>query len=284
MQIGNVTIKTPVMNAACSVAKTWDDVKALCQTKAGAVLIGSITLEPRDGNAEPRWFVGEGYALNSFGMPNGGSDFYQKELPSMLEHIHEANKVAVLSIAGFSTDEYVRLTKLADESGVDILELNFGCPNVSIDGKQKPIVSFDPATMQEIIQAVQEVTDIPLAIKLSPYSNPADLRAAADVLIVTKVAAVVASNTFPNGFMGDERGQSVLANELAGVSGPAMLPISLGQVRQFRNMLPETIAVIGVGGIETKDDAAMYYKAGADTVQVATLIVRDGHAAIERII
>lgn len=283
MQIKDITFKTQVMNAACSVAKTMADVEALCQTKAGAVLIGSITQAQRDGNTEPRWFAGEGYALNSFGMPNGGLEFYSTELPKMVRHIHGVDKVAILSVAGFSTNEYVQLAKLADDSGIDVLELNFGCPNVSVDGKQKPIVSFDPETMREIIQAVQEVTEIPLAIKLSPYSNPADLQAAADVLIATNVAAVVASNTFPNGFMGNEAGKSVLANELAGVSGRAMLPINLGQVRQFRNLLPDKIVVIGVGGIETKSDADMYYKAGAAIVQVATLIVRDGHAAIDRV-
>lgn len=272
------------MNAACSVAKTMDDVVALCSTGVGAVLIGSITVEPRSGNEEPRWFAGDGYALNSFGMPNGGLPLYETELPKMTTFIHEAHKVAVLSIAGFSTQEYVQLAVLAKESGVDILELNFGCPNVSIDGKQKPIVSFDPETMQEIIQAVQAVTDIPLMIKLSPYSNPADLGAASDVLATLRVAAVVASNTFPNGFTPNEDGGSVLANEFAGVSGRAILPINLGQVRQFRNLLPKEIAVVGVGGIEAKQDAELYYKAGAEMVQVATVIVRDGHAAIERII
>lgn len=59
-------------------------------------------------------------------------------------------------------------------------------------------------------------------------------------------------------------GKSVLANELAGVSGRAMLPINLWQVCKFRNLLPYEIVVIGVGGIETKDDADMYYKVGAD--------------------
>lgn len=272
------------MNAACSVAKTMQDVEALCQTKVGAVLIGSITLEQRDGNPEPRWFTADGYALNSFGMPNGGVEFYKKELPEMVERIHRAKKAAALSIAGFSTGEYVKLAQLANDAKIDILELNFGCPNVSVDGKQKPIVSFDTETMKEIIQAVQKVTKVALAVKLSPYSNPADLQAAAQVLIETKIAAVVASNTFPNGFTGDESGNSVLANELAGVSGTALLAINLGQVRQFRNILPDSITVIGVGGIESKETAAHYFNAGASVVQAATLIVRDGHAAIDRVI
>ena len=60
-------------------------------------------------------------------------------------------------------------------------------------------------------------------------------------------------------------------------------PIALGQVRQFRKALPETIAVIGVGGIETADDVRAFIAAGATAVQAATVIVRDGHAALERL-
>lgn len=284
LAIGGVTITAPFMNAACSVAKTQTDVQALASTKAGIVLVGSITLDPRVGNEEPRWFAGDGFALNSFGMPNGGLKFYQKALPDMISTVHTANKKFALSVAGFNAQEYVELARLANTTKVDFLELNFGCPNVQLNGKQKPIVSFDPKSMGSMIKAVQAVTKIPLFIKVSPYSNPSDLKAIAEVLIKAKIAAVVTTNTFPNGYWPNSRGDSVLAVGLGGVSGAALLPISLGQVQQFRQILPAKIAVIGVGGIENKVDAKKYFQAGATMVQVATLIVRDGHAALDKLV
>lgn len=284
MKLGNIEINSLVMNAACSVAKSLDDVQLLAATKIGAILVGSITVEARTGNLEPRWFTTAGYALNSFGMPNKGSTYYRQELPKMIAITHEADKKFVLSIAGFSTAEYVTLAILANEAGVDLLELNLGCPNISVEGRQKPIVSFDITTLNEIVAEVSKVTAIPLLLKLSPYSNPAELAQVARAIADSnKVAAVVASNTFPNGFMLDGR-EPVIASGLAGVSGRAMLPIALGQVKQFRELLPENIAVIGVGGIETSADAALYKQAGAAMVQVATLIVREGHAAIDKVI
>lgn len=282
-KIGDVSIRTPVMNAACSVAKSMSDVTALAKTNVGVVLVGSITLEPREGNPEPRWYEGEGYALNSFGMPNSGLEFYRGALPEMVRLTHEAGKKFALSIAGFTTAEYVKLARMAGEATVDLLELNLGCPNVSLDGKQKPIVSFDPASLKEIIEAVSGVTSLPLMIKVSPYSNPAELVKVAGVINATKkVSAVVTSNTFPNGFL-SSGGEPVIASTYGGVSGRAMLPVALGQVRQFRSALAEDIAVVGVGGIETKEDAALYFDAGAAMVQCATLIVRDGHQAIDRV-
>lgn len=282
--ISDLKIIKPIMNAACSVAKTFDDVDSMCKTEAGAVLIGSITTLAREGNPEPRWYEGNGFGLNSFGMPNGGIDFYKEALPRMINTIHENNKIAFVSIAGFSKQDYVDLAAMVNSSGVDVIEVNFGCPNVSVDGEQKPIVSFDPVAMEEIILAIKTVTELPLAIKLSPYSNPSDLKNASEVLIRTKVSAVVTSNTFPNGFYPGSDGSSVLANEFAGVSGRAMLPIGLGQVRQFKDLLPDSIDIIGVGGIETSADVSAYLSAGASIVQVATLIVKGGHEAIDGLV
>lgn len=282
--IGETDIFSPVMNAACSVAKSIDDVRALSQTGVGIVLVGSITVAPREGNLEPRWFEGDGFALNSFGMPNGGLEFYELNLAEMVKIAQGADKKFALSVAGFNTEEYVLLSKMANRSGVDFLELNFGCPNVSVEGKQKPIVSFDPDSVKEIISAVRADVNIPLFIKLSPYSNPAELAKIAEVINDCEgVVAVVTSNTFPNGYVSVD-GSSVLANGFGGVSGVAMKPIAVGQVRQFRAILKDSISVIGVGGIESREDAKQYFDAGADMVQCATLIVRDGHSAIDSVI
>ena len=282
--IGGVTLPRPVMNAACSVAKTVDDVRALAATDIGAVLVGSITVLPRDGNSEPRWYSEANFALNSFGMPNSGIDFYKKHLPEMTKIVHDTHKAFILSIAGFSTQDYEQLAELANSHDVDIIELNLGCPNISIEGKQKPIVSFDQEKMNEIITAVTRITQKNITIKLSPYSNPAELQAVATLIRVSNVVAgVVTSNTFANSYYAQHQ-QAVLANNYGGMSGKGLQPIALGQVRQFRENLPNDIAVIGVGGIETKEDAELFYQAGADAVQAATLIVRDGHSTINNLI
>jgi dihydroorotate dehydrogenase (fumarate) len=284
MNIADVRIEPAIMNAACSVAKSIEDVTALSKTGIGAITVGSITVEARAGNPEPCWYVGDSFALNSYGMPNGGVEFYQQHLAAMVEIAHNSNKKLSLSVAGFSTADFIALATLANDAKVDMIELNLGCPNVTVDGKQKSIASFDPDTIREVIEAVSNTTNLPILLKLSPYSNPAELQQIAQTISSTgKVSAVVTSNTFPNSTMSEDS-QPVIATELAGLSGRAMLPICLGQVRQFRKLLPESIAVIGVGGIETKEDVELYRQAGASGVQAATLIVRDGHNAIERLI
>lgn len=279
--IGNVRVANHVMNAACSVAKTIEDVRASSVTKAGTVLIGSITLNPRKINPGPNLQIEDYYALNSFGMPNKGMDYYRKVLPEMVAIIHQAKKKAALSIAGFGTEDYRKLAELGDL--VDLLELNLGCPNVNEGGQHHEIISFNPLLIEQIIKIVQKVTKTPLMIKVSPYSDPSQLKTVAEVLKKYKIAALVTSNTFPNGiFTGNINNSSL--SLYAGISGRALMPIALGQVHQFRQLLPESIKVVGVGGIESRQHVASYLEAGADLVQVATLIVRDGHQALDQLL
>jgi dihydroorotate dehydrogenase (fumarate) len=277
--------KYPYMNAACSVAKTLDDVKALSATDASAVVIGSITPLERSGNEEPRWYTGEGFALNAFGMPNGGLDWYDQNLPEMIQIVHDSGKKCILSIAGFSKQDYVYLATLGEKHGVDALELNFGCPNVSVDGTPKPIVSFDKEAIRDNVLACNEVAPTtPLVAKVSPYSNPGELKSVAAVLSQLPIVAVTTMNTMPNSYW-EESDESVLKPNggFGGMSGEAVLPIALGQVKMMRAELPETIEVWGVGGIHDPVSAQKMFKSGASAIQAATLIVREGHSALDQI-
>jgi dihydroorotate dehydrogenase (fumarate) len=283
------TLINPVMNGACSIAKSDEDLEAMLATRQGAVLIGSITPEPRDGNPEPRWFDGQGqpFALNSFGMPNNGHDWYLGKLPLWITKTHDAGKLLALSVAGFSIDDYIKMARLAKTVGVDWVEFNFGCPNTAEAGRSNPIFSFDLEVLAKICEEVEKVLgDLPYTVKLSPYSNPAELNRTAAVIAKTKAAAVVTSNTFPNGYWQDDGGRPVIGpnDGLAGTSGEAILAIALGQVRQFRNALPSSIEVIGVGGITKPEHVKQYLNAGAKLVQTATHIVRHGHAAIDELV
>lgn len=277
--IGDFKLSNPVMNAACSIAKTPNDVKQMCTTKAGAVLVGSITVEQREGNPYPRWQDEGGYALNSFGMPNKGLKYYAVELPKMVRVVHDADKLFVLSIAGFKKSDYKKLARLAEVSKVDLLELNFGCPNAR---EESGIASFDINYMKDVIEEVQSSVDVPLMVKLSPYSDPVLLGRVANMLAKTKVVAVVTSNSFPNGYM--QSADSNQSSHYGGVVGRALFPVGIGQVKQFRSLLPKHVSIVGVGGIESKKDVKAYINAGADAVQVSTYIVRNGHAAVDNLI
>ncbi|MCA9349625.1 dihydroorotate dehydrogenase [Candidatus Saccharibacteria bacterium] len=284
MASNNRLLDRLVMNAACAVAKSREDMLALCDTKVDIVLMGSMTVEPRDPNPAPNWYDGGLFGLNSFGLPNPGIKANAQFIPEVLELAHQKGKEFMISVAGFSVEEYRALAEFADEMKVDYLELNLSCPNTD-HGK---IVSFDPELVGEIVKVVLDVTSsVKVTVKVSPYTDPNLLKIVADKLALLhqeydRLVGVVTMNTIPNALVLD-KGKSVIGAGLAGMSGKAVMPFALGQVFQFRQLLPDTMAVIGVGGIETYEDLNQYFEAGASSVQAATLIVRDGHQAINEL-
>jgi dihydroorotate dehydrogenase len=71
--------------------------------------------------------------------------------------------------------------------------------------------------------------------------------------------------------------------ESGGLSGAPLKQYSLATLRTLRRLLPESIPLIGCGGISTGADALEYAKAGASFVQVYTGFGYDGVGFCRRI-
>lgn len=266
-------LEHPLMNAA-GTCKTLEHVERLAQSVVPAVVIGSITVDARNGNTGNTYTVdpSRAFSLNALGLPNPGSIYYREHLPEMCEVIRSAGKQTIVSVAGFSPEQYAMLTEIAYGCGAALVELNLGCPNVWGDSGQKPIASFYPEMIEAILQAVYDRLDSTMfGVKLSPFSNPNQLEEVAETLkLFSSVSFVTTSNTFPNGFGSNLKGEPALSVEYGGVSGLALKPIALGQVRQLRKALPDSIDIIGAGGVRTSEDILDYRNAGATAVQAAT--------------
>ena len=272
-QVAGIRLEHPIMNAA-GTCKSLEDVEKLARSASAAIMVGSITAEPRPGNTGDVLWIGIIFSLNSLGLPNRGAPYYKKALPEMAAIAHGSGKPLFVSVAGFSPQEYADLTELALNGGADLVELNLGCPNVWEGGTQKRIACFDPALSAEILHRVEERVgaEAAISVKISPFSDPFALAEEARVISASQVAkAVTTINTFPNAFSyNGTRPQITPGGGLAGFAGLALKPIGLGQVRQLREILPEHIQIIGVGGIIGGRDVLEYRDSGADGVQVAT--------------
>lgn len=274
-------LSPPLMNGG-GCCKTVEHVKELSRSLAGAILVGSITTEERSGNPGDVWWVGNGAALNSLGMPNGGIRYLEDHLREMAEIAHGAEnpKCLVVNVAGFSSAEYVQLARSAFFCGADAVELNLGCPNVvKSDGSRKPIASFNLEVMEDIVSSVGENVDTEAAVwvKVSPYSDPELLKGAAAVLLRHPIVkAVAAINTFPNAYGLSDTGRSVIGVGFAGLSGKALKHIGLGQIKQWKDALQGKIGLIAVGGISTGRDIEEYRALGADAFQMTTELLKGG--------
>ncbi len=287
-QVAGMSLAHPLMNAA-GTCKTLEHVRELARSAVSAIMLGSMTIEDRAGNTGINWWTSKTHSLNTLGLPNRGIAYFQDVLPEMVAIAHGEGKLLIVSVAGFSPEQYGILTEVAIGCGVDAVEENFGCPNVwGRDGTQKRITCFDPELTALTLEQIKRCVglDHHIWVKVSPFSDPFALAQTASVLAQSQVVrAVTSMNTFPNAFGYEQNKSAIAASEgFAGLSGPAIKLIGLGQIRQLRKALPSHIPVIGVGGITHGEDIWQYRDSGAAAVQVATTYVKQGAGVFSRLL
>ncbi len=277
--IAGIPLEHPIMNAA-GTCRLVEEVIDLSNSAVSAIMVGSITKEPREGNSGNVYHYDDVrmYSINSLGMPNRGAQYYRENLAAMVKIAHDKGKPLFVSVAGFTPEEYAELAELAFAAGVDLVELNMGCPNVWQSGKQKRIACFEKSLVGEILLRVEKSVGLEakVAVKVSPFSDPVALDSVAEVIGSAKLVKVVSGiNTFPNACAYDGKNPRITpADGFEGFGGPAMKPIGLGQIRQLRKALPESVQLIGVGGVTVGQDVLEYLQSGAVAVQVATAFMQ----------
>ena len=283
--LASFELSHPVMINAGGTCKDEYGVEELANSDADGIVLGSVTIAGRDGNDGTVFWTDHDftYSLNSVGLKNPGMPYYLPRLPHMVKIAHDNGKIFIVNVAGFTAEEYAVLTEMALEGGADMVEQNWGCPNVWYEGAQKPITSYDPDLVAEVLTRTEECvgSDAKIFGKVSPLEPFLLGKLAAVVPGFKSVKAITAVNTFPNAMAYDENGNPRITpgGGLAGFAGAAYLPIAVGQVRQWRNALPDRIAVIGVGGIDSCEGMRQHFFAGASAVQVGTYFYdHGGHA------
>jgi dihydroorotate dehydrogenase len=286
--VAGIRFQNLMMNGAYIHSKTVSDVKKLAQSSSGAVVVGSISAKPRKANpSQGYWSHKERFfSLNSYGLPNGGIAYFKDALPKMVDLTHRAGKPLIANVVGFSNEEFSDLIKLSGKAGVDMVELNFGCPNVWEKGSQKQILSYHPGQVESTLRYIAaQRPQIPLCIKLSPLP-PDLLREVAQVISGFEIVrAVTATNSYPNSSItsGAKSGDDS-SDILAGLAGRALKPISVGVVKQLRQVLPKDIAIFGCGGISSIRDVQDYIEAGVQAIQIATALCDEGTSVFDKII
>jgi len=264
-------LKHPVINAsgtydAIAARKVFGD-ELLQDFPFSAFVSKTITLEPRTGNEPQRIWETPAGMLNSIGLPNKGLDgFLAEDLPPLAE----LPVPLIVSVMATSREDFGRLVEaVAARDEVDAIELNVSCPNVH----SGLIVGERPEETEALLEALRPLTEKPLIVKLTP--NVADPGAVAVGAQDGGADAVSLINTLKASAF-DSAGRPALAAGHGGLSGPAVRPIALQQVRAV--VAATDLPTIGMGGICSGADAREFLAAGAGLVAIGTENFRDPRA------
>jgi dihydroorotate dehydrogenase (NAD+) catalytic subunit len=261
VRIGSLELRNPVLTASGTFGYAREFASLVNLHRLGGVIVKGISLLPRPGNPPPRIVETSCGMLNAIGLENVGVDrFIGEKMP----YLRGINTPVIVNILGESIDEYQRITaKLSEVDGVSAIEVNISCPNVKKGGIA---FSADPEIAAAVTRAVKENTDLPVIVKLSP--NVTDITLIARAVEQAGADAVSLINTLIGMAIDLKTKRPCLANIIGGLSGPAIKPVALRMVYQVARSV--SIPVIGIGGIESAEDALEFMLAGATAVQIGT--------------
>jgi dihydroorotate dehydrogenase (NAD+) catalytic subunit len=264
-----IELEHPVINAsgtfdAIAARRVYGD-ELLEDFPFAAFVSKTITPEARVGNEPQRIWETPAGMINSIGLPNKGlAGFLAEDLPQLAE----LPVPLVVSVMATSHEEFARLVEgVGDRDEVAAIELNVSCPNVH----SGLIVGEQPAETTALLEALRPLTAKPLIVKLTPnVADPAAVAVAAEeggadavsLINTLKAAAIDPLTRLPG-----------IAAGHGGLSGPAVRPIAIAQVRAV--CVAIGIPVIGMGGVCNGADALEFIDAGARLVAVGTESFRD---------
>jgi dihydroorotate dehydrogenase (NAD+) catalytic subunit len=267
VNIAGLRLDNPTMLASGVLGLSAELMSVAVTGGAGAVVSKSIGPEPRNGFANPTVVQTDYGLINAIGLPNPGIDHFAEEIPL----VSKLGVPVIVSVYGFSVDDYVVVTKKAVEGGADAVELNVSCPHVKCTGSE---IGQDPMLLEEIVKAVKNGIDRPVFVKLSP--NVTNIIEIAEVAADAGADALTAINTLRATAIDIETTRPILSNRIGGLSGPAIKPVAIRCVYEIYEKV--RVPIIGCGGLVYWKDAVEFLLAGARAVQIGTaLMIQDGN-------
>jgi dihydroorotate dehydrogenase (NAD+) catalytic subunit len=218
----------------------------------------------------------------SFGMPSSLPDQWRADIEATRAKLAR-EKLLSVSVVGtvqpeWSIDDlaadYAQCARWAFESGADVVETNFSCPNVSTcDGQ----LYQQPNDAAIVAQAVRDaIGKTPFIIKIGHVESESDAVALLDA-VSGRVDALAMTNSVAATVRGTG-GDLLFGGQKRGICGAATFEASLQQTRLFARLIEaraESLRIIGVGGASTADHVQQYLKAGAECVHIATAAMAD---------
>jgi dihydroorotate dehydrogenase (NAD+) catalytic subunit len=272
-RLAGLELRNPTALASGILGYSTKSLQRIAKAGAGAVVTKSVGLTPRAGYPNPTVVQANCGLINAMGLPNPGIAEYASEI-SFTKTVMTVP--LIVSVYGYSAEEYAEVAKAVAEAGADAVELNVSCPHVKETGSE---MGQNPKLLKDTVRQVKAAVRKPVIVKLSP--NVTDIVEIAQAATDAGADALTAINTVRAIAIDTETALPILSNTRGGLSGPAVKPIALRAVYDIYEKVKTPI--IGCGGVTTWQDAAEFILAGASAVQIGTAIAQHDPAVFTAI-
>lgn len=277
--VAGLSLKNPI-GLAAGFDKNATAVGPLSRVGFGFLEVGAATPRPQPGNPKPRMFrLSEDRAvINRFGFNNDGMEAIGTRLAQATRDVPlglnlGANKDSEDRAADFAAV----LARCGPQ--VDFATINVSSPNTErlrdLQGKEALAALLETVTATRLAQGL----DLPLFLKIAPDLTEAELADIVEVVRGTTINGIIATNTT----LSREGLRSEHAAEKGGLSGAPVFARSTRVLARLSALTDGTLALIGVGGVSSAEQAYAKILAGASAVQLYTALGYAGMSLVTEI-
>ena len=265
-------LKNPIVPSASPLSRDLDNIKRMEDAGASAIVMYSLFEEQINHEIEELdHFLSQGTesfaeALSYFPEPQEYKNLHAEEYLEKIKQLKEAVDIPVIgSLNGVSPGGWNRYAKNIQDAGADALELNIY------------YMATDPAKsssdVEQIyldnVKTVKEAVDIPVAVKVGPYFS-----AFANMATRLDAAGADALVLFNRFYQPDLDLEAMEAMSNLQFSDQYEMRLPLRWIAVLHGKIKASLAA--TSGVHTPEDAMKLLMAGADVVQMASVLLQEG--------
>lgn len=240
----------------------------------GFVEIGTITPLPQVGNSKPRLFrhIKESSLQNGMGFNNDGALKVKSRLKKCYPNVIPLGvNIGKNKNQNDALKDYIDLIR-EFEALSDYLVINVSSPNTP---NLRDLLNID--FIKELLSRAKEITNKPIAIKLSPDITIDSALELSSVAVESGASAIIATNTTVD--------YSLVENpkDFGGISGSVLKKRSQEMLAEISKILFDKTTIISVGGIDSKEEAFLRLELGASLIQIYSSLVFNGPSFVREI-
>jgi len=267
------------LGTAAGLDKNGDYIDCLGALGFGFLEIGTVTPLPQSGNKKPRIFrVRDELAIiNRLGFNNKGVDYLVKNL----KHKKYKGIVGVNIGANKKSTEKNRIEDYLIcirkvHKFADYIAVNISSPNTKNLRDLHNSKNMDELIEKINIEIKKLKISVPIFIKVSPDETKETIKYLIDKIINSSLEGIIATNTTVDKTLLKQKKYHTYNGGLSG----SPLNNKSNEVVSYIRSLSQTIPIIGVGGVLTKNDYEAKINAGANIVQIYSGLIINGPSII----
>ncbi len=287
VSVMGLTFPNPV-GLAAGLDKNAEHIQPLSDFGFGFLEVGTVTPRPQPGNPRPRLFRLARHAaiVNRMGFNNVG-------VYRLITNLVRQGKPCPVGInigknrdtpAERSVDDYLSALQ-AVYAHADYVAVNVSSPNTpglrDLQNEQDLDALLRALKAEQAVLAEKHGRYVPIALKIAPDLDDAQIAAIAGRVLEHHFDAVIATNTTVTR---PGLAQEPLAAQAGGLSGRPLKTLSTEIIRKLHAHLRGRVPIIGVGGVESAGDAWEKLLAGADLIQIYTGFIYEGPRLVREIV